>query len=170
LDPCSTDGNSGAVPKRASPTKEDGESELPKERILKEKGGSLTQEKAQQAASKIASRFGVFECDRCAREIAKRLGRRSDAIFQRLSTADRSDIIGLADEDKQISASGFHVGVRIGDKVFDNLHHTGVSAHEWADRFVTSTGADLLIESRPIIVFFAKRFLTKKFNRWLGHR
>ena len=124
-------------------------------------------EEAQQVASKIAKKYGRFECDRCAREVAKRLREKVDATFERLCTADKSDVIGLAEEGIQISANRVHVGIRIGDKIIDNLHPEGVPSSEWAGRFISATDAPLVQQSRPIQEFFGKIFLVKKFYRWL---
>jgi hypothetical protein len=90
-------------------------------------------EKAQQLASSIAARFDVFECDRCAVEIAKALGKMFPAYFERLRTSDKSHSIGLAEEGIQISANGLHLGIRIADRIFDNLHQTGIDGNNgWA--------------------------------------
>jgi hypothetical protein len=126
-----------------------------------------TVEEAQQAASEIAKGYGNFQCDACAREIASGLGKNSDATFERLRTSDRSDVIGLAQEGIQISTNGVHVGVRIGEKIFDNHYHEGVTAAQWMGRFLTATDAPLVRQSRPIQEFFGKIFLVKQFNRWL---
>jgi hypothetical protein len=130
----------------------------------------LSEEEAQQAASEVAGQFGLFECDRCAAEIAKRLGRRFPATFERLRTSDKSDVIGLIDEGIQVSQNRTHVGVRVGDRIFDNMHHEGVAASEWAGRFMTVTEAPLDRDSRPVSDFFGRGFLTKKFRRWLFGR
>ncbi len=100
-------------------------------------------------------------------EIARKLGKNFAGSFERLRTSDRSDIIGLAQEGIQISISGVHLGVRIGDKIYDNLHHQGVPASAWARRFMAATDAPLLQESKPIGEFFGKIFLVKRFYRWL---
>ena len=63
--------------------------------------------------------------------------------------------------------SGVHLGVRIGDKIYDNLHHQGVPANEWAGGFLAGTDAPLLQESKPIGEFFGKVFFVKRFYRWL---
>jgi hypothetical protein len=130
------------------------------------KGGSVDAT-VQQTATVIARRYGVFECDGCVIEIAKKLGKRFVATFERLRTPDGSDVIALVDRGLQISTSGVHVGIRIGDRVFDNLHPEGVVAAEWPGKFMSATGAGLKQESRPIGGFFGKIFLRKKFVRWL---
>jgi hypothetical protein len=126
----------------------------------------LSVQEAQAAALRIAQRFGLFECDQCAIAIAKALGKSFPLTFERLRTADDSDIIGLLEEGIQVSRNRFHVGVRVGDKIFDNHHHDGVAASKWAQRFTTVTDAPLVQESRPVSAFFGKVFLTRKFNRW----
>jgi hypothetical protein len=128
---------------------------------------SLPIREAEQAANDVARQFGSFQCDACAKEIARKLGKGLDASFERLRTADNSDVIGLAREGIQVSANRSHVGVRIGDKVFDNLHHDGVPAVEWPERFITATDAPLVQQSRPIREFFGKIFLVQEFNQWL---
>jgi hypothetical protein len=127
----------------------------------------LTIAEAQQLAQEVASRYGVFECERCAVEIARRLRNGFPATFERLRTSDQSDVIGLVEEGVQISRTGTHTGVRIGDKVYDNLYHEGVLETEWAGRFVAATEVPLLKVSRPVSDFFGKVFLTKKFIKWL---
>jgi hypothetical protein len=67
----------------------------------------------------------------------------------------------------QISTNGVHLGIRIGDRVIDNLHHRGLPAGEWADRFVTATEIRLERQSKPIAEFFGKIFLVKRFHQWL---
>jgi hypothetical protein len=130
-----------------------------------------TIEAAQRRATEIARDYGNFECDRCAIAIAAGLDRAVAATFERLATADQSDVIALADKDQQISLSGVHVGIRIGDRVFDNLHHDGVAAVAWAERFITATGAPLVQQASPVSAFYDTIFARKRFSRWLfGNR
>jgi hypothetical protein len=84
-----------------------------------------------------------------------------------LRTSDNSDIIGLAKEDVQVSVNRVHVGIRIGNLVFDNHHPNGVPTGEWAQRFIAATEAPLVRESKPVRDFFGKVFLVRRFNRWL---
>ena len=126
----------------------------------------MTVEEAQQAASDIASRYRVYECDQCAAAIAKRLGRIVPLIFERLRTSDGSDIIALVQEGIQISRNKTHVGVRVGDRIYDNLHHDGVPAHEWVHRFAQMDLLALVHDAQPVSTFFRKVFLTRRFRRW----
>jgi hypothetical protein len=128
----------------------------------------LTLEGAQELAAFIASKHGLFDCDKCAKAIAKKLGKEFGASFERLRTADNSDPIALAREGLLISINRVHLGIRIGDLIFDNIHHGGVPATEWPHRFVAITGAHLERQSRQTSDFFGKIFLAEKFRRWLS--
>src|SRR5262245_58802669 len=114
----------------------------------------LTVEEAKQMACAVAEAYGVFECDQCAMAIAKRLGKGCGATFERLRTSDHSDVIGLVYEGIQISRNRAHVGVRIGDRIIDNLYHEGVTEGEWAGRFMSATAAPLVRQSKPVGDFF----------------
>jgi len=118
-------------------------------------------------AREIASRYDVFECDKCAKAIAQKLGRDFPASFERLRTSDEGEIIGLVATGIQISKNRVHVGIRIGGLIFDNLHHDRVIVEEWRDCFVSENEAPLNWETRSINEFFGKIFLAEKFNGWL---
>jgi len=88
----------------------------------------------------IAQKYeGEFQCDACAKEIAKALGKDYQATFERLRTTDGSDVIIQPATDAQISKNKMHVGVRIGDKIIDNVHPQGVQASEWTAMFEALT-------------------------------
>ena len=123
-------------------------------------------ERAQQVAAAVAAKYDLLECDECAKEIAQKLGKTFNASFERLRTSDGSDGIGLEAEGLLISKTGVHLGIRVGDMVFDNLHHNGVPAVEWPGRFVALSLASLDHQARSISDFFGKIFLTEKFRRW----
>jgi hypothetical protein len=125
---------------------------------------------AQQVASGIARRYTTFECAECAREIVRALGPTADAEVIKLLTSDRSAAIGLATRDVQISQTGHHVGVRVGDLVFDNLHPGGVPAAAWAGGFLVGTGAPLDRHARAGATFFGRRFLRKQFDQFASNR
>jgi hypothetical protein len=127
----------------------------------------MTIERARRLATTIASKFDVFDCDKCAKAIARRLGKDFQARFERLSIVGEGDIIGLAATDMQISKNGVHVGVRIGDIIVDNIHPDGVPADKWPDQFIAEYDAPLEHESRSTREFFGMIFLAERFNRWL---
>lgn len=121
-----------------------------------DKEWGLTEERAQQVATSVAGKHGNLQCDACASEIARTIGRHVAADFVRVATADGSDVLGLAVEDLQIATTGYHVGVRIGKRVFDNHFPDGVPEAEWPKRFITLSGAPLEVDVRPIADFFGK--------------
>jgi hypothetical protein len=127
-----------------------------------------TIEQAQRIAREIAKKFPVFECEECAIEIAKKLGKECIATFERLQTTDGGDIIGFVPESLLISKNGVHIGVKIGDLIYDNLHPDGVAAFLWPSRFVAGTRAPLERQSISISKFFGKIFLVEKFRRWVA--
>ena len=98
--------------------------------------------------------------------IAKKLDRDINARFERLRSTDKSDVIVLEAEELMVSKSGVHLGIRIGDLIFDNIHHEGVPAAEWSNRFSSVTGASLDRQSRSVRDFFGKIFLAQKFGHW----
>jgi Papain fold toxin 2 len=125
---------------------------------------------AQRLAGSIARRYTTFECVECARDIVRALGRTADAEVIKLLTSDRSAVIGLTARDVQISQTGHHVGVRVGDLVFDNLHPDGVPAAAWVGEFLAGTGVPLDRHARAIATFFGRRFLRKQFDQFASSR
>jgi hypothetical protein len=127
----------------------------------------LTLTEAQQWAGDISRLFGNYECTDCAAAIVKAIGPCPGAEIVRLSTMDGSGVVGLRAEDKRISVTGIHVGVRVGDLVFDN-HPAGVAATDWRSRFVAGTETDLVIASRPVVEFFGQIFRRKAFDYFVA--
>jgi hypothetical protein len=126
-----------------------------------------THEQDRRIASRVAGKYGLFECDACAADIIKALGRESDACAVRIRPADGTEFIGLAETNSPISYNRSHVGVQVGGRVFDNLHPEGVPTEEWPGRFFTQTGARLVKEVRPVGDFFGARFRRQQFRDWV---
>ena len=99
-----------------------------------------TSARDRRVASRVAAKFGPFRCDDCAAEIIKALGRESGARVARIRTDGTTEIIDLVKTRLPISYNSFHVGVLVGDRIFDNLHAEGVPAEEWPRRFFTQNG------------------------------
>jgi hypothetical protein len=125
---------------------------------------------AQQEAAEIASRFGNLECVECAKEIVLALGPNVDAEVIKLRCDDDSGGIHLPAKELLISWAGHHVGVRVGDKVYDNHHHDGISADAWPARFVAATRAKLTVHRRPLKGFFGKILKWKELAVFLSNR
>jgi hypothetical protein len=127
-----------------------------------------TGERDRRIASRVAAKFDLlYECDACAAEIIKAVGRGSSARVTRIRPGDGSSVIGLAKTKSLISNNRSHVGVQVGDRIFDNLHPEGVPTEEWPRRFITMTGAPLVIEGRPVADFFGARFRREQFRDWV---
>lgn len=121
----------------------------------------------RELASRVAAKFGPFECEACAAEIIKKLGRGSEATMLRIRPGDGSSVIGLVTTGALVSNNRSHVGIRIGGLVFDNFHADGVPAGQWLPEFMTRTGAPLILEQRPISDFFGARFRRHQFRDWV---
>ena len=85
----------------------------------------------------------------------------------RIRPGDGSSVIGLSKTKSLISNNRSHVGVQVGDRVFDNLHPEGVPTEEWPGRFITLTGFPLVKEGRPAGDFFGARFRRQQFRDWV---
>jgi hypothetical protein len=129
-----------------------------------------TQADAQRLGVRIALDYGVLECDRCARKILQAIGPRADTELIRLSTTDGSDIIGLEERDLQVSETGIHVGVCIGNLVIDNLHPGGTPRAAWAGRFISGFAQPLQLTTRAARVFFHRRFLRRQFDLFVSSK
>jgi hypothetical protein len=125
---------------------------------------------AQEKARRIAMTFGNLQCTACAVQLAQALGPDVDAYALKLRTTGESDIIGLISRELRISLSGFHVAIRLGELVFDNLHHDGIAAELWAKKF--TAGDDMLLteSSLPVRAFFGKRFKRRAFLQFTSSR
>ena len=124
-------------------------------------------ERDRRVASRIATKYGLYECDACAADIIKKLGRGASAWALRIRPVDGSLFIGLARTESLVSNNRSHIGVQVDDWVFDNLHPEGVPAVEWPGRFITRSGALLVVERRPIADFFGAKFRRERFRDWV---
>jgi hypothetical protein len=116
---------------------------------------------------RIARKYGLFECDDCAADIVKRLGRESDASVVRIRPSDGTDVIGLAATGDRISENYSHVGVQVQGLIFDNLHPDGVPAAEWQGKFITQTDDTFISKARLASSFFGKIFRQRAFRVWI---
>ena len=138
-----------------------------KAKIKKPADKHQASERDRRVASRIAGRYGLFECEACAADIVKALGRASEARVVRIRPGDGTEVIGLARTKTPITYNRSHVGVRVGGLVFDNLAPEGVPAAEWPGRFITQTGVPLVREERPIGDFFGAKFRRRRFRDWI---
>jgi hypothetical protein len=100
----------------------------------------------QNVASKAARGFGVFQCHECAENVKKALQAAgySGTLVEIRGKAGRDFMVCLSYDGGQstITQNGRHVGVRIGDLMFDNLHPNGIPADRWLKDFDAIGGVD----------------------------
>ena len=94
---------------------------------------------ALAVASNAAQGFEVFQCLECARSIKNSLvaaGHQGQLIEIR-GAGGRDFMICLSYDAGQstITQNGRHIGVRIDDMVFDNLHAEGMRFEQWIKDF-----------------------------------
>lgn len=122
---------------------------------------------AQQWAGAVARLFDNYECAECAAAVLKAIGPYPQAAVVRLTTADGSSVVGLRDADKRISVTGIHVGVRLGDRVYDNHHPGGIAGAEWAGQFLAGTDTALIFSSKAAAELFGRIFRRKLFDQFV---
>ena len=109
--------------------------------VLFAKGGKYYWAKNMESIyakmSKITSKFENLECTQCADALVKELkgaGISGEIVELRTPSTIRGNIWSNTKNDV-IGKSGFHRGVLVGDKVFDNLHKNGIKYEDWVKDF-----------------------------------
>ena len=100
----------------------------------------------QTVASKAARGFDVYQCQECAQNIKASLQAAGygGRLVEIRGKAGRDFMVCLSyDEGRStITQNGRHVGVRVGDLMFDNLHPNGIPADQWLKDFDAIGGVD----------------------------
>jgi hypothetical protein len=90
-------------------------------------------------AANAAGGFKVLECEECARQIKAALlaAGHSGQIVELRAKARRAFMVCLSYDGGRttITQNGRHLGVRVGDVVFDNLHPAGLPFEQWLRDF-----------------------------------
>src|SRR5437762_3247853 len=95
-----------------------------------------TLEEAQAVASDIAqSYFAVFQCVECANAICRAIGPNPEAFAVKVVTNEGKGIVIYPNEGLRVATTGQHVGIRIGDLIYDNLNPAGSPASIWPALF-----------------------------------
>jgi Papain fold toxin 2 len=121
---------------------------------------------------KLQPSFGNqnLKCVECAKAIVQALGPNVDAEAIKLRCSDDSDVIQFPSKELRISLSGHHVGVRVGDKVYDNHHPDGIASAHWRAEFVAATDAELNEYRRSINHFFGKILKWQELAKFMCNR
>jgi hypothetical protein len=94
---------------------------------------------AQTIAAAAARGYAVLQCQECAQNIRDALmaaGFRGQLVELRVGST-RPYMVCLSHDGGQssITLNGRHVGVRVSDVVFDNLHPSGMPYDDWVRDF-----------------------------------
>jgi len=102
----------------------------------------LSSEELYWEIGKIVSKFGLFECASCARAVLEWLDQQGvERSLLKLKTrygfedyilSDRLEARGIMEP---ITENGVYYGVKVREKVFDNLSADGMSVKEWLSDF-----------------------------------
>jgi hypothetical protein len=96
-------------------------------------------EKAFAVAADAARGFDVLQCEPCARSVRNALiaAGFGGQLIELRGAAGRDFMICLGYDGglSTITQNGRHVGVRVGDTVFDNLHPHGLPFDTWLADF-----------------------------------
>jgi hypothetical protein len=102
-------------------------------------GKQWSEEEILQEVGKIAIRFPLLECYKCAIAIMQWLNEHEiEGKILRLKTKRRSEVFITSDRygpDESITENGVHYGVEFLGKVFDNLSIDGFSRADWVKGF-----------------------------------
>jgi hypothetical protein len=101
-----------------------------------------------EIAAGAAKGFKVLQCQECAEKIKHALlaaGHRGQWVEIR-GAGKLPYIVCLSFEEGQvtITQNGRHVGVRVGEPVFDNLHPAGIPFPIWLKDFVAPGGVEIV--------------------------
>ena len=91
----------------------------------------------QSVAETAAKGFKNLECEQCAQNIQAAL-QKAGYKGQVIEIRGGGDFIvskSLPNTARAISENGRHIGVRVGDTVFDNLHPNGIPFEQWINDF-----------------------------------
>jgi hypothetical protein len=69
-----------------------------------------------------------------------------------------------------VGTTGHHVGIRIGDVVFDNHFHNGLPFEDWRQRYKDIDDTNLELFERPASDFFGSIFRSKEYSRFASNR
>jgi Papain fold toxin 2 len=102
---------------------------------------------ALELATEASRGFEVLKCFECAANIKKALlgaGHKGQWVEIR-GASPRPNMVCLSFDGGRatITQNGRHVGIRVGDMMFDNLHPDGLTFDEWLDDFAAIFGVKI---------------------------
>jgi hypothetical protein len=97
---------------------------------------------AKDIAATAAKGFGLLKCEECAAALVA-AGHLGQIIEIRARNKDFMVCNSFKDGMVPITTNGRHVGVRVGDDVFDNLHPDGLRCELWLADFEAPKGVKI---------------------------
>lgn len=105
-----------------------------------------TDAEIHQRLSTIAAQYEIFQCQECAEAMKRWLvAQKIEGVLIRLRAYDGNFIISeRTGGDVAISQNGFHYGVEVRGKIFDNLPMTGLAKQVWLNDFDCIGGFEVI--------------------------
>ena len=97
-------------------------------------GGVWVHNNCATIAAKAAEKFGIFDCEPCAKALVKAFQSQKvtgEVIELEGGIGDRQFIFSKSLNYQAIATNGRHIGVKVGDIVYDNIHKAGIPYDEW---------------------------------------
>jgi Papain fold toxin 2 len=108
-------------------------------------------EPAHAIAAAAARGYQVLQCQKCAENVRKELiGAGFHGQIIELRNRGKCEFMvcmGYLRGQTTITETGWHVGVRIGNLVFDNLHPDGMRYDDWVQDFDAIEGVTVSVAS-----------------------
>jgi len=116
--------------------------------VGKAEGGTWVHNDCSEIARAITGKFENLQCEACKNALVKAF-RKNGISGEVVEIADKQGykfILSKTYGSTPISELGWHVGVKVGDTVFDNIHKGGISYGEWLADFEARGG--ITVKSR----------------------
>ena len=94
-------------------------------------------------AAKVAEKFDIFDCVPCAKALVKAFKAQKitgEVIELESGEGFFRNIISKTLNNQAISTNGRHVGVKVGDMVYDNIHKAGIPYADWINDLEAHNG------------------------------
>ena len=93
----------------------------------------------------ITRKYGKLQCRECSKEIVETLKNRGikGEVIEIRGKGGNPFIISKKLGNQAISENGTHVGVKVGNTVYDNIHQDGIPYNQWIKDFDAIGGIDV---------------------------
>lgn len=101
-------------------------------------GGTWVHNNCTTIAAAVTEKFGIFDCVPCAEALVKAFQKQNiagEVIELEGGVGKHLNIVSGTLGYQVIATNGRHVGVRVGDTVYDNIHKAGIPYADWLKDF-----------------------------------